>query len=835
MIRPRDPNDSITNDMFRNSGYKFINKDTIGDAAVIHISQYDPVALSESFSYNESDYPPVGTMTSYKTSEGKVGTFVMPPFSQSVKYEGRSMPGLRSPFYSGRLYPSDTTSDGSANGTQAVYMAGAVRNKLVSYDVIDIDIKNCIPSIILQVASELGQSHRVVPLQEYSDKREDLYLFCETEQSITKEQIKELFNAVTNGGSVRRWIDEVKPPNSDGVTRVINLARRVEEGMRQLVRHMIALPQFDAFKNSTPVTINDKEAPFEKVKAEDKQSYLDRNVFLRKFGARVWQTIEAQITYAIVTHTKFDIASWIYDGFHVRAPANEADAICSEFMNIARGATGFDVVFAHKPIERGHSLVVAYAVDDKMTDVALAEAFRFSFPEHAKRLGQEQLLLFDDLTNIWTESTDLQCDIIWRTGMFEPANLTLNKTVYMLHSIRSKAGKDTDDDFEQKLNRLPNGQIPLFDAIYDAVIGEFRPYEKNDYCTFKCKYKVEDDFRDDLIMLVEQLTNLLKGNTDEIDECYDGHLRGLKKILPEHGLFVNVIRFLGYALFTTDKDSEKYLEVMGNSSNGKSKLVSILSAIFGELIGTITTANLSDYSDNSDKAPWVVANRFKHLLFCGEAGSRKSNISMEAFKAITGRDVISGRELYSKKIHKYIPPYALMFVGNDIVKLDNDDAINRRRLAYTFPSKFSDVDDPDNLMFLKEANFADQFLTENGKLFIFALMVSGFRYWKEHKFTPVPSKFDNFDAIVENGDMTLDDAVKASVEIMPEDEWTGVGCDIKPVEIHDNVRAKCPTAGSAMAINQAIDRIFNISNENSWPKRVKIQGVRVIRGMKLID
>lgn len=163
------------------------------------------------------------------------------------------------------------------------------------------------------------------------------------------------------------------------------------------------------------------------------------------------------------------------------------------------------------------------------------------------------------------------------------------------------------------------------------------------------------------------------------------------EILPDEITRRAVLRFLGYCL-TGDSSEEKVLFIHGGGGNGKSTLLTVLTAILGK-----NATNLSIHSflhRRTEKDPDAPTPEFNKLV-----GARLASVSeipkgkrldSATFKNLTGRDSFPFRNLNCEGSVNVRPTHKFIFSGNDLPRLDdpNDDGLNRRLMIADFPRSF---------------------------------------------------------------------------------------------------------------------------------------------------
>lgn len=154
---------------------------------------------------------------------------------------------------------------------------------------------------------------------------------------------------------------------------------------------------------------------------------------------------------------------------------------------------------------------------------------------------------------------------------------------------------------------------------------------------------------------------------------------------------VDVIKFVqravGYTL--SGETSEQCLFVLvGNGANGKSTLMNVLSALFGDYSGTTPMQMLmvQKYGNQaSNDLASLVGKRFVSASE-GEAGAKLAEAKI---KSMTGGDPITCRKLY-QDFFEYQPRFKLWLATNDLPRIDGtSEGIWRRFNVIEFPVTFA--------------------------------------------------------------------------------------------------------------------------------------------------
>lgn len=188
-----------------------------------------------------------------------------------------------------------------------------------------------------------------------------------------------------------------------------------------------------------------------------------------------------------------------------------------------------------------------------------------------------------------------------------------------------------------------------------------------------------------------------------------------------------VHRAVGYSL--SGSTGEQCLFVLvGNGANGKSTLLSIISALLGDYGGTtpMQTLMVSKYgSQATNDLAALVGKRFVSASE-GEAGAKLAEAKI---KMMTGGDLISCRKLYGE-FFEYTPMFKLWLATNELPRIDGTtEGIWRRFNVIEFPVTFQPHERDKELLSKLKSELPG----------ILNWAVEGFKKWKQEGLNP-PAK-----------------------------------------------------------------------------------------------
>lgn len=247
---------------------------------------------------------------------------------------------------------------------------------------------------------------------------------------------------------------------------------------------------------------------------------------------------------------------------------------------------------------------------------------------------------------------------LWHHALKSESARSIGSMVTLARAQSGLAARPDDLDASPWLLNCRNG-------IVDLRTGELMPHDRDAMCTKLAPVDYDPAARSDAWDAF--LRSALDGDTPDGAEVIE-----------------YVRRAVGYSL-TGDTSEEVLFFVYGPGGSGKSTFLEAVRATLGDYA---TTARFDMFvkrvgdapSANPDEAR-LRGSRFVASIETDE-GKR---LSEGTIKRLTGGDVISARELYSRAFD-YKPAFKLWLAANDAPRVnDQDDALFRRMRRIVFP------------------------------------------------------------------------------------------------------------------------------------------------------
>ena len=223
-------------------------------------------------------------------------------------------------------------------------------------------------------------------------------------------------------------------------------------------------------------------------------------------------------------------------------------------------------------------------------------------------------------------------------------------------------------DFMEKVDANPN-LLCFNNGVYDFEIKAFRKGKPDDY--------ISKSTNIDYIELKENI------HANKINEINDF----MYKLFPEVELRDYMWQHMASTLIGKNND-QTFNIYNGSGSNGKSKLVELMSASLGDYKATVPitliTAKRNSIGSTSSEVVQLKGVRYAVM----QEPSKGDKINEGIMKEITGGDPLQGRALFKDSI-TFIPQFKLVVCTNTLLDVgSNDEGTWRRICVCEFKSKF---------------------------------------------------------------------------------------------------------------------------------------------------
>lgn len=313
----------------------------------------------------------------------------------------------------------------------------------------------------------------------------------------------------------------------------------------------------------------------------------------------------------------------------------------------------------------------------------------------------------------------------------------LESTPFIENVLKACFQKFYNDNFTEMLNQRKD----VF-ACANCVV-ELRHYDGGDMNVEKPRVYVRKGRPDDFISFVMGRENELEAisldydprtgvmapfdpNTPEQKEL----AKFFKLVFPRDDLREYVLTLLSACLEGENKEQKFYI-LRGGGSNGKSKLLNLMSFVFGEYQTSLNTAALTRKRPESGAAnPDIITLKSKRFIFMQEPDEGEK-LNTARIKQFTGGDIVEARALFGDQ-EKFKIMGRIFFSTNDLPPVNSMDGGTWRRMeVLPFESTFKPHGhpeiDPSKHVYEQDNNLDDKFKQSSMRVAFLRLLL---HYWE---------------------------------------------------------------------------------------------------------
>jgi P4 family phage/plasmid primase-like protien len=313
----------------------------------------------------------------------------------------------------------------------------------------------------------------------------------------------------------------------------------------------------------------------------------------------------------------------------------------------------------------------------------------------------------------------------------------LESTPFIENVLKASFQKFYNDNFTDMLNQRKD----IF-ACGNCVV-ELRHYDGSDMNLNKPRVYVRKGRPDDFISFVMGRENELEAisldydaktgtlapfdpNTPEQKEL----AKFFKLVFPRDDLREYVLTLLSACLEGENKEQKFYI-LRGGGSNGKSKLINLMSFVFGEYQTSLNTAALTRKRPESGAAnPDIITLKSKRFIFMQEPDEGEK-LNTARIKQFTGGDIVEARALFGDQ-EKFKIMGRIFFSTNDLPPVNSMDGGTWRRMeVLPFESTFKPHGHPEidaaKHVYEQDNNLDDKFKQNSMRIAFLRLLL---HYWE---------------------------------------------------------------------------------------------------------
>jgi hypothetical protein len=574
----------------------------------------------------------------------------------------------------GRMYPIITT-DGKEPETHATrrcmtfsnYMPKKLRNTICYNMYYDIDFKNSLPSILLQLFKQ--NNITCISLAIYVKDRDTIFEKVIEWYNVNKDNAKTLFLSMVFGGNFETW----KKDNNIETYEDYEFIIEFQNDIRTAVKKILKLEKYGRFVRYVRY-LNYKN---EKEKAD----------VINPFSAITYilETIENRCLIELYNHyisLGYTIGSFEYDGLKIMKHDSNMFAIehLQSGQKFIKDMTGFDIELAEKNIESDVELMLpdnTFVINgDKDAAIIILRRMNGSILYSNSETGKLQIYYkIDNRWNLLTHYSNLFPFVVKYTFIFfngvkkilySESNRNVNNITDSIIKFITLFPDYKIKDFEELFKNSTKQKLCFKNGIYDFVTREFIKWEddraKNIYTTIISPHEYNPD--------CDEKTDYMHSILSE--QYGESVFPEFKKVLSR--------AMAGHS------DDRRWVTLYGNRSSGKGFLCDLLEKSFGEYVKTASNGCLimkKGMDDSTREFGWIIPFRRARLVKVNEI---KTNAILDGMflKAVCGSgDTVNGRLLYNECMN-FKFDFTFMLCCNDIPKTDPIDA-NETRIAVEMP------------------------------------------------------------------------------------------------------------------------------------------------------
>ena len=567
----------------------------------------------------------------------------------------------------GRLY--------SKNSLQG--LPSEVRAFITNGKYMDIDIKNCMPSILINICNSFNIPSKHI--QEYCDKRSEILSKYSKMLNVNEGTIKEGIISLLFGMSM----DNLEKSMCKDLEKYPYFQNIKDESL-EIYDKILLIPNFQEIINKL-----DKEK--EKCSKQTKISYII-------------QTIENNIILTIKKYLEkngFIVGSLIFDGLLVETKEINLEKV----QNYIKDKTGFSITLVNKKMvhpsyEFKENLNDNIISSDKNGALKLIEKVKNIIVKDSNNC----FWIKNENLHIWEKNEEYKNDLM---KVLSEMNLLMEKSGELINVCENLTSArniltyaiaifPTSLDFLNKLFNSNLGKIAFTNGYYDCIKGFIKWEECSEDVMFV--YNTNREYED---------VDITKGK-----EFFES-------IIPEgdeHNFFIQA---LGRGLFGffTDK---RLIELFGMRNSGKSLIADALKSCFGNYVQPADAKNFI-CNKNKDSDPekgnaWLVKYIYCRLVFSSEIPTDSLIDGATRKTLFSGGDEIIMRIPFSKQSFSSRIQCLFVTCFNEKPESNQNDSEDTS-ITITTPFKFVSKEDKlKNFLGLKNYKIGDEnikFLVKN--------------------------------------------------------------------------------------------------------------------------
>jgi P4 family phage/plasmid primase-like protien len=348
-------------------------------------------------------------------------------------------------------------------------------------------------------------------------------------------------------------------------------------------------------------------------------------------------------------------------------------------------------------------------VNNRWEEMDSASSLRYNISKHISRLFSEKSSYYIEKSNSLKEEKPEESDKIYETAnKLSALSLNLKKTSFK-QNIMKEAGDafyEADPKFYENLDKNPY-LLCFKNGVIDFKEKVFRQGKPEDYISMSThiKYIPYEKLNSKQLEYAEEIR-------DFMNQLFP--VKELNKYMWEH-----------LASVLIGKNVNQTFNIYnGSGSNGKSKLVDLMSLCLGDYKGVVPVALVTEKRGGVGSLSSEIATLRGVRYAVMQEPSKGDKLNEGIMKELTGEDPIMANPKYKDPI-TFIPQFSLVVCTNTLFEIkSSEDGTWRRIRLCEFMSKFRNEPEPDEenpYQYKIDPNISEKF--ENWKEVFMSMLV----------------------------------------------------------------------------------------------------------------
>jgi phage/plasmid-associated DNA primase len=322
--------------------------------------------------------------------------------------------------------------------------------------------------------------------------------------------------------------------------------------------------------------------------------------------------------------------------------------------------------------------------------------------EKSKKLLREEYMKKQIEFDEYRSGKDLDATLFHK--LKEEANKAETKRKFLDKIINKVNGSNGSKNIATKacvkllektfLKKINNNEfeIPIKnERVLNLKTLEIRERKQTDYFTYECNVNFHNKLID---KIKEEIENFKKKN-DRIqeDKPFATAYNYIFSISKERQDLTRFLLQLFGHFFSSNNSFRKFYIFHGSGKNGKSNLLNLFQKMITISPYTYNTANSSlliqseKITKSGQASPDLMAVKDCKISFISET-EKEERVNSKMIKMITGGDVLSGRNLYSKEVDNFKLMTKLGILTNHIPEIEKSNSMRDRVCLVPFDATF---------------------------------------------------------------------------------------------------------------------------------------------------